>query len=63
MANVNQMRIFEKSAKNDFWLWNPQNSDFFKKTNFCMYGGVKVTTKMYGGYEGVLGGVDTANLP
>ena len=36
---------------------------FFKKTNFCMYGGVKVTTKMYGGYEGVLGGVDTANLP
>ena len=36
---------------------------FFKKTNFGMYGGVKVTTKMYGGYEVVLGGVDIANLP
>ena len=32
-------------------------------TIFCTYGWVKVTTKMYGGYEVVLGGVDIANLP
>ena len=61
--NVNQMVIFEKSPKLSFCLWKPQKRDFFKIANVCTYGGVKVTTNMYGGYEMVLGGVDIANLP
>ena len=61
--NVNKMVIFEKLPKLSFCLWKPQKRDFFKIADVCTYGGVQVTTNMYGGYEMVVGGVDTANHP